>query len=81
MQHGDLYEVCCNSSIETCESRDVKVLYKKARDGEIPIFTGIASPYAAPEKPEREIKTDQLFLDDSVDQLITLLKQCGIVNN
>jgi len=79
MQHGDFYEVYCNSSIETCESRDVKGLYKKARDGEIPHFTGISSPYEAPEKPEIEIKTDVLSLDDSVDQLVNLLKERGIV--
>jgi len=79
MQHGDFYEVYCNSSIETCESRDVKGLYKKARDGEIPHFTGISSPYEAPEKPEIEIKTDEISLEESVDQLIDLLKERGIV--
>lgn len=79
MQHGDFYEVYCNSSIETCESRDVKGLYKKARDGEIPHFTGISSPYETPEKPEIEIKTDVLSLDDSVDQLVALLLKRGII--
>ena len=79
MQHGDFYEVYCNSSIETCESRDVKGLYKKARNGEIPHFTGISSPYEAPEKPEIEIKTDVLSLEESVDQLVNLLKERGII--
>ena len=79
MQHGNFYEVYCNSSIETCESRDVKGLYKKARAGEIPHFTGISSPYEAPEKPEIEIKTDELSLEDSVDVLIKLLQERGII--
>jgi len=79
MQHGDFYEVYCNSSIETCEKRDVKGLYKKARRGEIPHFTGISSPYEAPEKAEIEIKTDEISLNDSVDILIKLLKERGII--
>lgn len=79
MQHGDFYEIYCNSSIETCEQRDVKGLYKKARKGEIPHFTGISSPYEAPDKAEIEIKTDELSLEDSVDVLINLLKERGVI--
>lgn len=79
MQHGDFYEIYCNSSIETCEQRDVKGLYKKARKGEIPLFTGISSPYEAPDKAEIEIETDKLSLEDSVDVLISLLKERGII--
>lgn len=79
MQHGDFYEIYCNSSIETCEQRDVKGLYKKARKGEIPHFTGISSPYEAPDNAEIEIETDKLSLEDSVDVLISLLKERGII--
>lgn len=79
MQHGDFYEVYVNASVETCESRDVKGLYKRARQGEIPHFTGISSPYEAPAKPELEIKTDVLSLDESVDVLIALLKERGVI--
>lgn len=79
MQHGDFYEIYCNSSIETCEQRDVKGLYIKARNGDIPLFTGISSPYEAPEKPDLEIKTDELSLDDSVDVLIAQLKGRGVI--
>ncbi|MDH5424061.1 MAG: adenylyl-sulfate kinase [Gammaproteobacteria bacterium] len=79
MQHGDFFEIYCNSSIETCEQRDVKGLYKKARQGAIPHFTGISSPYEAPENPDIEIKTDQLSLEDSVELLIQHLKQRGIL--
>jgi len=79
MQHGDFLEVYCNASIETCEKRDVKGLYKKARNGEIPHFTGISSPYETPEKPEIEIKTDQVSLEESVDILIDLLRERGVI--
>lgn len=79
MQHGDFLEVYCNSSIETCEKRDVKGLYKKARNGDIPHFTGISSPYETPVKPEIEIKTDQISLEESVDILIELLKERGVI--
>jgi adenylylsulfate kinase len=79
MQHGDFYEVYCNSSLETCEQRDVKGLYKKARAGEIPDFTGISSPYEAPKKAELEIKTDVTSLEDSVDILIALLRERGVI--
>jgi adenylylsulfate kinase len=52
MPHGDFLEIYCKASLATCESRDVKGLYKKARAGEIKNYTGIDSPYEAPEKPE-----------------------------
>ncbi len=49
--------------LEVCEQRDVKGLYKKAREGIIKNFTGISDPYEAPENPELEVRTDQLNLD------------------
>lgn len=52
------YECFINSSIETCEGRDVKGLYKKARAGEIKNFTGISDPYEPPENPELDVRTD-----------------------
>lgn len=80
MQYGDFIEVFCNSKLETCEKRDVKGLYKKARAGQIPDFTGISSPYETPKNPEIEIRTDQVSLDESVDLLIELLKERGVVS-
>jgi len=79
MQPGDFYEVYCNASIETCEQRDTKGLYKKARNGEIPHFTGISSAYEKPDKPDVEIQTDQLSLADSVELLISQLKERGVI--
>lgn len=61
-------EVFVNASLETCESRDVKGLYQKARSGEIKNFTGIDSPYEAPENPDLEINTDKLSIEEGVQQ-------------
>ena len=65
----DFLEVYVNAPLEECERRDVKGLYQKARRGEIKGFTGIDSPYEAPETPFLEIRTDQLALEKSVDVL------------
>jgi len=67
-------------SLETCEARDVKGLYQKARAGEIEQFTGISSPYEPPEKPELSVKTDQETLEESVQKVLNLLKARGIIN-
>lgn len=67
-------EVYINTPLEICEERDVKGLYKKARTGEIPTFTGISSPYEAPEKPEIEVKTAGLTIDQSMNTVLENLK-------
>ncbi len=77
--HGDFLEIYCQCPIETCEQRDVKGLYKKARAGEIPFFTGIGSPYEAPEQPELVVNTQEQSLEDSVCSVINLLVQRGII--
>ncbi len=74
MPHGDFIEIHCFCPLEVCEKRDVKGLYKKARNGEIKDFTGISSPYEAPDKPELKIDTHALSLEESVEQIITLLR-------
>ncbi len=66
---ADFLEVYVNAPIEVCENRDVKGLYKKARAGEIKDFTGINSPFEAPENPFLEIRTDQQDIRESVDFL------------
>ena len=63
-------EVYVNTPLEECEKRDVKGLYKKARAGEIPNFTGISSPYEAPEHPDVTIDTSAMPLEDCVDALL-----------
>ena len=79
--HGDFLEIYCQCPIETCEQRDVKGLYKKARAGEIPFFTGIGSPYEAPEHPELVVSTHKQTLDESVQNVVNLLIQRGIIKN
>ncbi|MEN0048659.1 MAG: adenylyl-sulfate kinase, partial [Bacteroidota bacterium] len=66
---ADFVEIFINTPLEICEQRDVKGLYKKARKGEIKGFTGIDSPYEAPENPAFEIKTADLTIEESVNQL------------
>ncbi len=68
----DFHEIFCDCSLEVCETRDVKGLYKKARAGEIPHFTGIDSPYEAPEHPELITKTDS-DLDGSIDEVFNYI--------
>ena len=63
-------EIYINTSVEECERRDVKGLYKKARTGEIKNMTGISAPYEAPENPDIEIKTEDESVEDSVMKII-----------
>ena len=69
----DFFEVFIDTSIEECEKRDTKGLYKKARLGEIQEFTGISSPYEIPENPEITIDTGNIGLTDSVQKIINYL--------
>lgn len=77
--HGDFLEIYCNTSIEVCEQRDVKGLYQKARKGEIKDFTGISSPYEAPEKAELSVLTGEKPLEECAEQVINLLRERGIL--
>ena len=76
--HGEFLEIFCDSSVEVCEERDVKGLYKKARKGEIKDFTGISSPYEIPSNPELIVNTGTNSLDECVAQVITLLENRGV---
>lgn len=78
-QEGDFFEVYCAASLEACETRDVKGLYKRARQGEIKDFTGISSPYEAPEQAEVVVDTGKLSLEESVDVVIQSLQDRGVV--
>jgi len=73
--NDDFIEVYVNTPLEVCEQRDVKGLYKKARAGEIHSFTGISSPYQAPEQPEIEVKTKDKSIDESTDLIFDHLKK------
>ncbi len=78
---GDLVEVYCNCSLETCENRDVKGLYKKARAGLIKNYTGISSPYEAPENPEISVNTDALTIEEGTAQILHYLREHGFIQN
>ncbi len=79
--HGDFIEIYCDTPIETCEARDTKGLYEKARAGQIAEFTGISSPYEAPEKPELAVNTGKDELDACVRQVVDEMAQRGIIVN
>lgn len=77
---GDFIEVYCRCSVDVCESRDVKGLYRKAKAGEIKDFTGISSPYEEPEHPEITINTGEDSLEASVTKILSYLEQHGFLN-
>lgn len=66
-------EIYINANISTCESRDVKGLYKKARKGEIKNFTGISAPFEPPQNPALEIDTSKLSIDESVKKVLNYI--------
>ena len=73
--NSNFVEIFVNTSIEECEKRDVKGLYKKARAGEIKDFTGINAPYEAPDHPDLEIITDDLSIEESVEIIFKAINQ------
>ena len=79
LPQGQFFEILCDAPLETCEERDPKGLYKKARAGEIPEFTGISAPYEAPEKAELTLKTGDESLEESTRRVLDLLSQNGII--
>ena len=80
ISNSDFIEIYCKASLETCEARDVKGLYKRARAGEIKNYTGIDSPYEAPDNPELIIDTDKETLDESVSSIYSFLERKAIIN-
>jgi len=76
---GDFIEVYCKASLETCEARDLKGLYKRARLGEIKNYTGINSPYEIPDNPELIIDIDKEVLEESVSKIVSFLQKKSIV--
>lgn len=66
----DFFEIFVNTSLEECERRDVKGLYKKARAGEIKDFTGISAPYEKPEQPDLQVDTENISVDEAVHSVV-----------
>ena len=75
VEPDEFIEVYVKASLKTCEERDPKGLYKKARLGEIKNFTGIDAPYEEPKDPELVIDTDQLSIEEAVEVILTYLKR------
>ena len=77
---GDFVEVYAAADVEACEKRDPKGLYKKARAGEIPEFTGISAPYEAPQAPELVLQTSNQTVEQSAGELLAYLEGKGYLS-
>ena len=76
-EHGEFIEVFVNTPLSVCEQRDPKGLYRRARAGQVPLFTGIDSPYEAPQQPEVMLAADEIGIDDCVARLVEFLQRRG----
>ncbi len=76
---GRFIEIYVKASLETCEKRDPKGLYKKARAGEIKEFTGISAPYEEPLNPEIILDSDNLSIEEEVEKVLRYLKEKKII--
>ncbi|MGE7094043.1 adenylyl-sulfate kinase [Lysinibacillus sp. NPDC048646] len=79
VEEGEFLEVFVKCSVEICEKRDPKGLYKKARNAEIPNFTGISAPYEEPQHPEVILDTEQHSIEECVEQLTAILTKKGYI--
>lgn len=77
---GEFVEIYVKATVETCEKRDPKGLYKKARAGEIKEFTGISAPYEEPAKPELVLDSDTKGIDELAREVVTYLKNGGYLS-
>ncbi len=76
---GEFIEIFVDTPLEICEQRDPKGLYQKARDGQIKNFTGIDSPYEAPETAELTLKTENVEPAELAERVVTYLRQAGLI--
>ena len=79
VEDGEFIEVYVKCSVEACEKRDPKGLYKKARNAEIPNFTGISAPYEEPENPEIILDTERYSIEECAQQLKDILTAKGLI--
>jgi adenylylsulfate kinase len=77
---GDFIEIHCQCSVETCEQRDAKGVYGKARKGEIKNFTGISAPYEAPDNPEIFLETSALSVKECTNKILKYLDDKNLLN-
>jgi adenylylsulfate kinase len=76
---GTFLEIHVDCPLQVCEQRDVKGLYRRARAGEIPEFTGVSAPYEPPQRPELRVHTAEQSLDTCVAQVIGVLEATGVL--
>ncbi len=76
---GDFVEIYCAADLATCEQRDPKGLYAKARSGQIKHFTGLDSPYEPPQNPELVVQTGTGTLEEAVAHVLTALEQRQLI--
>ncbi|PTI70124.1 adenylyl-sulfate kinase [Staphylococcus succinus] len=81
LEDDEFIEIYTQCSLDECEARDPKGLYKKARSGEIPEFTGINAPYEAPSNPEIVLDTENNTVEESVRYIISYLKSHAYIKN
>ena len=79
VEEGELIEVFMNTPLSTCEDRDPKGLYKKARAGEIANFTGIDSTYEPPVSPEITLDASVMSIEECADNVIAYLREKGML--
>ena len=73
-EDGEFIEIFIDTPLEICEQRDPKGLYRKARAGEIKNFTGLDSPYEAPENPELQLDTTLITVEQAADEILAYMK-------
>lgn len=77
---GRFFEVYVKAALETCVRRDPKGLYKRAREGQIPDFTGVSAPYEEPLSPAMTIETDEVSIEDAAERIITRLRDLRLID-
>jgi bifunctional enzyme CysN/CysC len=80
LQEGEFVEIHVDTPLDVAESRDVKGLYRKARRGELKNFTGVDSPYEAPENPELRVNTVDCSPEEAADRVIERLRALGLID-
>jgi bifunctional enzyme CysN/CysC len=80
MEAGEFFEVFVDTPLAVAEARDVKGLYGKARRGELKNFTGIDSPYEAPELPEIRVNTTEMTAERAAETIVEALMQAGVIH-
>lgn len=78
VEEGEFVEIFVDAPVEVCEERDVKGLYKKAREGVIKGFTGIDDPYEEPLNPEVVLRTHETAIDQGVKEILSYLEEIGV---